>query len=411
MEITATSVIESAPIHDPPLFFRRAAVRVMQGSLVQVQTCGEVLSTPVRIQALHILDYALRMDNHWPLASELLLLLADKLEQCGYREGWLPFLQHGLQVSQQHNDHKSTAELHLRIGYLLQLSGKWEAACTHYTASVAMFLETGQPERQARVLNRYAFTALQQQKRVYSWQLVDKALHLVTDNHPERANALLVRGWIAFDERNWRETCDCFAEAIPILKENGTRYQLACALRDLAVPLHMLNRDTEAIACFQQATDLFAQLGNRFQQAVVSMNWGIIYLVRQQIAQALNLFTAAEPVFRQLHDIEHLSKLYLNQAIAYRAIGELSRSVLLLHAGIELFEQIGNLDWLANALDELGVTLLQMGDRKQAIATFQEALTVLSASSATLTYRRSQIAGHLQSALQANLNHAVECNL
>jgi tetratricopeptide (TPR) repeat protein len=394
--ITPDPVAASHPAH----FFRHAAARIARYSLGQIEQCNVALAEPVRIQALHILTYALQLEGQWLLARDLLLRLADKLEHSSYRAGWLPLLEQGLHLSQQHQDAKTTAELHLRIGYLLQLSGQFEAACTHYAAGATTFAQVGQPERRARVLNRYAYTARQQQKPTQAWQLVQEALALVADDHPEQGNAYLVRGWLAVDERHWQAACADFAKAVAILRRNGTPYQLACALRDLAVPLHMLQRDEEAISVFQQAAALFGQLDNHFQQAVVKMNCGIIHLA-QQPALALDFFAGAEPIFRQLHDQENLGKLYLNQGLAYRVAGKLHRSTHLLQASISLFEQIGNPDWLANAVDELGVTFLQLGETQQAITTFQEALTILSTAPEPTSYRRNQIARHLQTALHS----------
>lgn len=397
MEITSAIVSESHSINNPPLFFRQAAVRATQRSLAQVQTCGEILSAQIRIQALHILDYALHLDNHWPLARELLLLLADKLEQSGYREGWLAFLEHGLRLSQQYKDRTATAELHLRIGYLFQLHGKPDAACHHYAASTSGFAQSGQLDRRARVLNRYAFTTWQQQKLPQALQLVNEARQLVADTHPEQANALLVRGWIFFSNNDWSESFACFAQSAAILQTNGTRYQLACALRDLGAPLQRLTRYAEAIECYHQALALFDQLDNRFQQAVVRMNLGIIYFSCQQMTAALELFAQAEPIFRQLHDQEHLGKLYLNQALVYRALDNFPISERLLRASIALFEQLGNLDWWANTVDELGVTLLHMGERQQAIVTFQAALAILdNAPHECAEELRTTIVSHLR---------------
>ncbi len=394
---TAPDRTADHPIH----FFRHAAVRVAHHSLRQLEQCRTGVAEPTRIQALHILPYALQLEEQWPLARTLLLLLADKLEQSSYREGWLPLLAQGLQVSQQYQDTKTTAELHLHIGYLLQLNGQLDAACTHYAAGADMFAHVGQFERRARVLNRYAYATRQQQKRTQAWQLVVEALALVEDNHPERANAYLVRGWLAFDERQWQAACDDFANAVAILRQNGAPYQLACALRDWALPLHLLHCNEEAISAFQQAVALFDQMGNYFQQAVVKMNWGIVHLAQDQPAAALTLFAEAEPIFRQLHDSENLSKLYLNQGLAYRVAGKLQQSIHLLQASIALFEQIANLDWLANAVDELGVTFLQLGETQQAVTRFQEALTILAVAPEPSAYRRSQIIAHLQTARQS----------
>ena len=399
----APSAFIPAVAQQPAHFFRHAAVRIARHSLGQIEQGGETLAESVRMQALHILTYALQLEDQWPLARDLLLLLADKLEQSGHREGWLPFLEQGLRLSQQQQDTRTTAELHLRIGYLLQLSGQLEDACTHYAAGVIAFAQVGQPERRARALNRYAYTVRQQQNRVLAFQLIQDALTLVADDHPERANALLVHGWLAFDERHWQDACDYFAKAVAILKKNGTPYQLACALRDLAVPLHLLHRDEEAITTFQQAATMFAQMNNRFQQAVVKMNGGIVYLAQQQPASALTLFSEAEPTFRQLCDDENLGKLYLNQGLAYRAAGKLHQSLHRLQASVSLFEQIGNLDWIANAVDELGVTLFQMGELHQAMSKFQEALTILATAPESFTYRQRQIVEHLQTARQSIL--------
>ena len=395
-----TTMPEPKVADQPAHFFRYAAARIARHSLGQVVGCRTALAEPVRIQALHILTYALQLEEQWPLARDLLLLLSDKLEQSGHREDWLPLLERGLQVSQQQHDIKAMAEIHWRIGYLFQVNGQFATACTHYAASATAFRKIRQPERCARVLNRYAYTARQQQQRTQALHLVEEAFQLTPADHPERANAYLVRGWLAFDERHWQEACDYFRKAVLILTQHGTAYQLACALRDLAGALHLLEQNDEAISTYQQAMTLFAQLGNLFQQAVITMNIGVIYLVGQQAARALEHFSQAEPIFHQLYDREHVSQLYLNQGIAQRMCQQLQLSERLLQAAIELFEQIGNLQWLANAVDELGLTLLQAGETDQAITTFLQALTILVGVPVSSTYQRSEITQHLQTALR-----------
>ena len=396
-----TTTPEPKIADQPVRFFRHAAARIARHSLGQVAGCRTALAEPVRIQALHILTYALQLDEQWPLARDLLLLLADKLEQSSYRDGWLPLLEHGLRLSQQYQDRKTMAELQLRIGYLLQVSGQLAAACDHYADSATAFAEIGHPERRARVLNQYAYAVRQQQQRPRSMQLLQEALTLVAEEHPERANAFFVRGWLALDDCNWQGAADDFAKAVAILEKWGTSYQLACALRDLAVPLYWLHNLEEASNALQRAAVLFGHLNNQFQQAVVKMNWCIILLTHHQPTVALSLFVEAEPVFRQLHDDENLGKLYLNQGLAYRAVGKFQHSLHLLRAAISLFEQIGNSDWLANTVDELGLTLLQMGETQQAVTTFQEALTILATAPEPSSHRHNQIVGHLQTALQS----------
>lgn len=397
----ATSVLIPSVSQQPAHFFRHAAVRIARHTLGQIEQSGARLAEPVRIQALHILPYALHIDDQWPLARDLLLRLADKLEQSGHREGWLPFLEQGLRLSQQQQDTKTMAELHLRIGYLLQLSGKYAAACAHYAASTTAFRDIGQFDRCARVLNRYAYTARQQQKRAQALHLVEEAFRIVSADHPEWANACLVRGWLAFDEQHWQEAHEHFRKAVTALTQHGTSYQLACALRDLAGALHLLERNDEAITTYKQALASFAQLGNQFQQAVIMMNLGVVYLVDQQPSSALAYFAQAEPTFQQLHDREHLSQLYLNQGIAYRMSEQPHHSVRLLQAAIELFEQIGNAEWLANAVDELGVTFLHMGETNRAVTTFREAMTILTSAPETSVSRVKEITEHLQAALRS----------
>ena len=397
----ATPVLLPSVSQQPAHFFRHAAVRIARHTLAQIEQSGERLAEPVRTQALHILTYALHIDGQWPLARELLLRLSDKLEQSGHREGWLPLLEQGLRLSQQQQDTKTMAELHLRMGYLFQLSGQLEVACTHYAAGAAAFAQVGQPTRRARVLNRYAYTARQQQKRTQALHLVEEAFQLVAADHPEWANACLVRGWLAFDEQHWQEAYEHFRKAVTTLAQHGTSYQLACALRDLAGALHLLGRNDEAITTYKQAIARFAQLGNQFQQAVITMNLGVVYLVDHQPSSALAHFAQAEPIFQQLHDREHLSQLYLNQGIAYRISEQSTHSARLLQAAIELFEQIGNVAWLANAVDELGITLLQMGEINRAVTTFREALTILMTVPEASASQHKEITEHLQTALQS----------
>jgi tetratricopeptide (TPR) repeat protein len=172
-----------------PRTFRTFIVATTEHILQQVKQSIAVLEPAAREQALHILSFALALDEAWPPVRDLLLTLAPKLEQMGLRSDWLPYLERGAAESNKHQDRLAKAELSLHIGHLYRLLSQFDHARQWLLRSVEEFCAIDQPLGQARALNQLAYLTWQQHSYAEAEQLATTALELLPNTDPERASS------------------------------------------------------------------------------------------------------------------------------------------------------------------------------------------------------------------------------
>jgi len=361
-----------------PQIFRAFILRTLQGSVAQVQTSGQALSTVVRDQALHTLTFALKLTEAWPLTRTLLLELAPKMEQMGQRDEWIPYLEQGLQQSQQFNDREAVAYLHLQLGMLYQFRADYEQAVTHLTQSVAGYAQLDLPQRQAEALNRLAYIARLRRQHTVARALVDKALTLLSKDDPGRSFSYFVLGWIASDAEAYEQAVEHFQHALNLSALLGDQRLVALYQGNLGTALRKLGRLAQAMTCYTDSIAGFGAVQDQVQQAVMQMNLGNLYLIQQQPQSALALYRLAEPILRAAQDETHLALLTMNLGIALREAGQLAVAEHTLLAAIEQWRRLENRYCLVNSWDELGLVYLAQACPTQAATAFQHGFEQLA---------------------------------
>ncbi|MBV7331074.1 hypothetical protein KFU94_23120 [Chloroflexi bacterium TSY] len=134
--------------------FDKQIQQSLQEALAQVQAAKTIVPDPVRRYAWHILSYALRLPDAWPLARDLLLNIAPKMEQEGWRDEWIPYLEQGVEQSRVMQDHSTCAALCLQVGYLHYLRGRYAEARRVLTQSLSLFLQIDDLSGQTKAVNR-----------------------------------------------------------------------------------------------------------------------------------------------------------------------------------------------------------------------------------------------------------------
>lgn len=368
----------TTPAADYPNIFRTYIVQGAQQTLAQVRQCEDLGRQPaMRDTILHMLDFILTHPATVAQGLEILERLAPQMEQAGYWESWMPYLQQGLHQSQTFGDTHAEARLYLWLGILYQQQSQLAQAYRHLQQSATGFATVGDGTNQAKALNRLAYVARLQRSYTASQHAVDQALTLLANDDAERSFSYFVKGVIAFDHGDWANAVEQFQRSIQWIEPLGDQRTLARRLRNLGPALRALGRYDEAIACYTRAIALFEAVYDPVQQAVTRMNLGVVYLMCAQPTQALAQFTQAEPVFREVHDRLHLAMLQTNQGIAYRLLQDWAQAEQYQKASIEHFQQLGNLAAQVNALDELGLVYLDQQALDKAQATFQEATGLL----------------------------------
>ena len=75
----------------PQALFTNYIIAGVGASLARVRTAEYVVADVDRQQAWHLLSFALKVEEAWPVTRALVVALAPKLELAGCREDWIPY--------------------------------------------------------------------------------------------------------------------------------------------------------------------------------------------------------------------------------------------------------------------------------------------------------------------------------
>lgn len=383
--------------------FRHYIQRGAQAALTSVQSAGPTLPAEAQEQSLHALEFALELPDAWPEARALLLVLAPKLEQAGYRQGAVPFLQRGIAQCQAAGDLTGQAEMELDLGILYLAMGRLEAARDLFQASARRFAAAGQRPSVARALNRWAYCDRLQQRWGSAVDLVQQAMSLVTPDAAEWSYGQFVLGCVAVDRGDWPEALLEFEAALAGWQRHDDPVMSARSLTNLGTAQRGAGQIDAAIASFTEAIDLMGALGDTVNQAATRLNLGNAYWALGQPQQALEQYKLAEPVFRQTQDDLRLARVTLNMGAVYLQLERWPQAEEALTAAVAMNRAVGDRRGVANALDGLAELALHRGRPGEAEASLHAALAELAGLEAQPSYALllSHIAGHLEEAQRA----------
>ncbi|MEM7344253.1 MAG: tetratricopeptide repeat protein [Chloroflexota bacterium] len=361
-----------------PAMFRGYIVKSIDYSLAQIDNTPHLLPDDVREQALHNLSFALKWADAWPTARDLLIQMAPKMEQAGFRDEWIPYLEEGLTQARFHEDQPAAAELYLQLGVLYQLRSKYDMARTHLEASIQVSEALEDAFNQARAINRLAYLARLERKFDEAESLIENSHnHLNDTNLSENAYGYYVLGLVALDKRNWEEAISFSEKALNLWEKQGNPRLMGRSLLCLSVALEKLERYSEAANKCKKADHLFGEAQDTIYQASVKINLGNVYLALKQPKEALNLYLMAKPILRKIQDKFSLIHVDHNIGMAYRQLKQWDKAEEAYLSAIRQEQKIGNIAWVINTMDELGLLYQDKEEKHRAITAFKDAIQLL----------------------------------
>lgn len=345
-------VEQSASYHT---LFRESLLAMARDIQQVVEETEHVPPPEVRTQATHLLGLLLRRDETWPAARDLLISLAPKMEQAGHRNDWIPYLEQGIQYSQQHQEIAAEAELTAQLGLLHQLLGRPQVAYDYFSQAEQLFRSVSDLQSRAQSLNRMAHVGYLLQRYDHAEELARAVLDFPSIKETEYASSFHILGKLAVTNGDWLHAEEFFQQALAIRQRNGDQRHVARRLSELGILYGRAKKYEKAIQKFDAAIRLFGIVEDHLQQAIVRMNLGVVFLLNDQPVKALMNFKRAEQPIVQAQDIWHLGKLYNNRGIAYRQLVNWEVAERAFHTSITYQQRCGNKEELVNALLELGI--------------------------------------------------------
>lgn len=360
--------------------FRRYIVTGLRQTLGDLGSESFTLAESQRQQIWHLLSYGLALDESWPQVRELLLALAPKMEQAGFREEWLSYLTSGLDQARTLGDRRTEAELNLQVGFLHLRLRQLGQARLHLSAAQGIFTDLDDLVGRCAAMNRLAATARYGGDLAQARTLLAHTLAVLPEGTAEWSYSHFGAGLL------YRELLDLdvarqhFEQSLNVSIHLGNRRQTGLCILNLG----LIHFDQKA---YSQAADravaagsIFAEIGDLHNLASAHMNAGIAYSQMNQIDQALALFAQAETVFHRLHDPVSLAMIHCNQGIAYRQLHRPEEAIQAFQAGIVLWGQVGNLKRRINLVSGLGKAQMDLAQFDAAIATLTAGLAELEAA-------------------------------
>ncbi len=299
------------------LFEQYVAAGVVH-SLDTVRQDRQRVSEEVRVQAWHLLSFALRTPRAWPVTATLLLELSPKMQQAGYREQWLAYLEEGLVYSRTAGDGLRTAALELEVGELLRHLGRLDAAETYFDAALQAFTAAGDTVQTGAAKVCLANLAYLRESWLSALDLCHEVLAAILDLHFVRARALFVAANTHDSLHEEEEAERLFIESQAAWEELEEPQWAALCLQNRAWLASRRGENSLARALCAQALATFIDLGALHSQAVVHQDWGIIEYLDGDMQAALLHYQEAEKIFRRLSDVRYVAMVCNNIGLVYR---------------------------------------------------------------------------------------------
>jgi tetratricopeptide (TPR) repeat protein len=357
----------------------------LQGALIEslgrVQAAVPHTLEAVRRQAWHLLSFALsdksaeqEQEYLWRQTTALLLALAPKMEQAGFRETWIAYLVAAHQESQRRGDRLMMAECALQIGLLYRLLSHFAAAQTWSAASVEQFAALGNHLGERRALNELAWLEQLQHNYTIATQYAERALALSTSNDSERGMSLRVLGMIANNQRHWQTAQAYHEQALAIFEQANDQRRMAWSLQNLAVALQGQTASVEAILLYQRAATILQALGDTYHVAMIEMNLGLNYYRLQQPAEGLPYLLKAATHFHLCGDTLNIAKVETNLGLCHYGLRNYPAAEQAFSTAINAYNQLGDTAWRLNAVSGLGMTYVAAQEYHKAIDLLVPAL-------------------------------------
>ena len=351
----------------------------LKESLARIQRHDNVVPDSDLRQALLLLDRGLQQDEAWDASRELLLELAPKMEQMGYRAGWIPYLERGIEQSNLQSDRMAAGTLHYQHGLLHRLIGRHDKARSSLEKSEQIFAEVGEPEHQAKALNQLAYVAWQQGQAEETIRCANCALLLLPKDHIESAMAYSVLGLIAVEQWQFEGAEKNHRKALTIRQKHGNIRLIAWSLQNLGVALSRQENFAEAIQHYEDALELLESIGDTGNLGIVHLNLGLAKHYANRFFDALRNYANASTIFKTLNDRANIARLLMNQGLTHFALNELSDAEICFSSAVQLFSEQSNDMHRLNATDGLIMTEIAQQNFTEANKHLSVALVELEA--------------------------------
>ncbi|MFB3819437.1 MAG: tetratricopeptide repeat protein [Candidatus Methylomirabilales bacterium] len=368
----------------------RAELHARAGGALECLCAG---NRPRRLEDLEVLGHHFSLSADRPKGVRYLVAAGDWARGIYANDDAVRLYQRALETLRLCDD--GAAERHSvceRLGELLALTGRREAALEHYRTAQEGYRTAADRPAEARVYRKTGRLHWEAGDRERALECFRAGLALLEGNgeHVEMAALCQEMGRLAFrggDNHRaieWAERALAHAEKLAAEDEEGRREAAAAtahAYNTLGISLARLGDLDRAVARIERSIAV-AEAHGLLQTACRGYtNLGVLYSALDP-GRAIQTSLQGLEVAKKIGDLGHQSRLYANLAVAYCALTDRceDEGIRAAEAAAELDRQLGQLDHLAIPLIVLAQIHQCEGDAERAFQHYREALALAESS-------------------------------
>jgi tetratricopeptide (TPR) repeat protein len=322
----------------------------------------------------------LRYTQTWTDTTELILQLFEFIEIQGYWWEWIQIFEQAIQHCPLNHEAKE-AQLLNRLGFLYRLNSQVEQALeTHQNAQALAFQAGAQlEEAYAHFFLSDDYLALEKYPQAeHHCRLALEGFQALGVTGLKLAAVLNTRGMIAHALGDYARADRDFLETIAICRAHGRAIKQANGLNNLAITLQAQGKVEEALCCLQEARDLLAATFHKVALIHTQLSLGSLYFSMGEFVQAEATFREVDRAYLQQVNLSYLAFTLNNLGNTLLALGQFEEAGPYLEQSIAHWRALENKMMLGNTLGDLAKTRAQQGQVAVALALYEEAIALLA---------------------------------
>jgi predicted ATPase/class 3 adenylate cyclase len=282
-----------------------------------------------------------------------------------------------------------TADVHIKLGDVYQLIGKWDEARSHYLQAVAQAEEAADEDTAA-----WSQTALGELSRKQSrydealdWLEQARRRFELADDRAGIGQTLHYAGTVAAVKGDYELARSLYDESMRIREELDDRASIGSLYNNLGIVARLTGDYEQAQSLHEKGLAMRREVGDRWAIANSLTNLGTVLVNRSAYEEAQDRLDEALRLYREIGDPWQIALAINNLGGLARRANDLETAEAHFRSSLLIWRDLGEAHTVAQTLNGLGVLAVQRGRLNRALQLTGAATAIRANSGAPLSVR------------------------
>jgi tetratricopeptide (TPR) repeat protein len=272
----------------------------------------------------------------------------------------LDLLNNSLKISQEVNDHLTSASVLTGIGDVYENMQNQNMAMNYYTRSLKLREKINDLSGVAYMLFNIAYIYSKQNDLEKAIDFYQKCYDKSVEANDEKimADALSNVANIYNNQGNIPKAIDYWTKGLKIQERSGNKRGAAISLNNIGFVFSNLG-DTTALSYFRKSLKLQKEIGDKRGEAYVLNNIGLVYANTNNIPKAIEYYTISIKLKEEIGDTYGLAGSYNNLGTISNKKGNYLEAINYFTKSLNLYKEISNKAGIALTYNSLASAYLR----------------------------------------------------